>query len=106
MANVLLVSFTIHWGQDDDAYDQIYEDLNTALQSAPVSKYWCETTSFYCVQTTENSRELVSRLVSTSGLRSSKDRLLVVDANVKTGTAWGNIRHADLYALLPFVKKL
>lgn len=106
MANVLLVSFMIHWGNDDDTYNQIYKDLNAALQSSPVTKYWCETTSFFCVETNEGAAQLVDRVVKAAKMRPSKDRLVVVNANVKTGAAWGNITDGDIYSLMPFVKKL
>lgn len=106
--NTLTVSFEIAWSEAGDKdYRRIYDALNAAIQEGlSGSDYWLETTSYYVVRTTESASELLVRVWNASGMRSKKDRILVLDANVKTGAAFGHFTDETVFKLLPFLSRL
>lgn len=109
-ANVLTISFEIAWEDTEtgrSAYNKIYQALNAAIQNGLSGDYWwADNTSYYVVRTTETASSFLARVWNASGMRSSKDRLLVLDANVKTGAAFGHFPDPTVFSLLPFVTKL
>lgn len=107
MANTLLISFEIEWGDDEAAYNSIWEALNKAVvQNRLPSQWWRETTSFYIVQTSENSAQFAKRVWDAAKMRKSKDRLVVINMNGQGGAAVGNVQDNTIFSLLPVVKKL
>lgn len=106
MANTLTISFDVLW-DDDKTYNRLYKALQEAIQSGlNPSDWWSDTTSFYVVQTSENSHQFCNRIVTDAGLREDKDLVLVLNTNGKGGAVWGAVKDATLHTLLTFVKKL
>ncbi len=104
--NKLTISFEIEW-TDETTYNSIYKKLNEAIQAGlKAPDWWSENTSFYVVQTKENSSSFAVRVWNAAGMRKSKDRLLVINTNGEGGAAIGNFKDQTLFSLLPFVKKL
>jgi len=102
----LLVSFDIEF-DNSDTYNRIYDALNDEIRADLTSdQWWAQTTSFYVVQSEESASVFAARVWNAAKMRKTKDRLLVLDANVKAGAAIGNITDQTLFSLLPFVKKL
>ena len=103
----LLISFDVAWETDDAAYNLIYAALQEAIKEGrEMDEWWAQTTSFYVVETPETASAFAVRVWNAAKMRKSKDRLVVLDANVKAGATIGNITDGAIYALLPFVKKL
>lgn len=106
MANKLIVSYTVAW-DDESSYTRIQKALHEAIVAGvPRSSTWLETTSFYVIETSENSHEFTKRVTAAAKMRPAKDKLLVINMNQQGGAAWGAITDPDIYSLLPFVKKL
>src|SRR3954471_22215188 len=60
--NTLLVSFDIKYDNEKD-YDAIYKALNASIRKNRTNpQIWCESTSFYAVQTPESSEQFARRV--------------------------------------------
>jgi len=106
MTRTLSVSFEIAW-DDDESYRKLYGGLTEAITTNLIpSAYWCETTSFYIVETDEGPGALAARLWNTAGLRKTKDKLLVLDVKDGSGAAVGEFADQALFDLLPRVERL
>ncbi|MDP3411225.1 hypothetical protein [Bosea sp. (in: a-proteobacteria)] len=104
--NKLIVTFEIEW-TDETTYNSIYEKLNAAIKSGlGAPDWWSETTSFYIVQTKENSSGFAARVWNAAGMRKSRDRLVVLNMNGEGGAAVGLIKDQTIFSLLPVVKNL
>lgn len=102
----LLLSFDIQY-DDSAAYDRVYGAFNEAVKKDLAgANYWCETTSFYVVKTEESIDGFTRRIAMQGKLRKDRDKLLVFDVNQLAARSWGNITDGDIYALVPFMKKL
>lgn len=105
--STLLVTFEIKWETDDKAYNRIYAAVQEAIKEGlNPADWWNETTSFYVVKSDKTASAFAAHIWNTAKMRMSKDKLLVLDANVKAGRAIGNIEDPTLYSLLPFVKNI
>ena len=100
----LIVSFDIQWDDDSAEYNRIWKALNEAIRDGLAAhQWWGETTSFYVVNSTEDARPFAVRVWGTAKMRKAKDRLVVLDANVKAGVAIGKIQDQTIFSLLPFL---
>lgn len=108
--NVLTVSFEIAWADSSVAraeYNKIYTALNAAIEKGlSKSDWWNENTSYYVVRTQETVQAFIGRVWNSSGMRFGKDRMLVLDANVKIGVALGHFADETVFTLLPFVMRI
>jgi hypothetical protein len=103
---VLVVSFEIAW-ESQGTYDTIYNAFTAAVRKGIQDKdMWIENTSLIVARTDESVERFVNRVAKDGKLRHAKDRVLVLDADVKTGATWGNVQDGDIYNLIPFLKKL
>ncbi|QKK24699.1 hypothetical protein [Rhizobium hidalgonense] len=98
---VYTVSFDFAY---DDTYDKRYSSFNEQVKASGV--WWAETTSFIVVESPETIEAFCDRIYFQSDFNSSKDRVLVLDANVKSGRYRGVNSDGDLFKLLPFVQKV
>lgn len=103
----LLVSFDIKF-EDEHSYNEIYDNLIAAIKKSigGSRKYWSDTTSFYVIDASESAAQFTQRIAAEGGLRRTKDKLLVLDADVKAGAFWGQTDDQDLFVILPFIQKL
>jgi hypothetical protein len=109
-AHTLTVSFEILWEATEQGradYSRIYDALNEAIRSdLPDSNWWSENTSYFVIHGNEDAATFLIRIWTAANMRADKDRMVVLDANIKTGAAYGNFNDQTLFSLLPFVKKL
>lgn len=107
---VLLVSFEIAYEDTEKGrseYNRIYSALNDAIkENLTPLHYWEETTAFVVVSSDETASAFLVRVWNEAKMRSTKDRLLVLDSQGKDGAAFGSFEDEDLFTLLPFVKRL
>lgn len=98
---VFLVSFELKY---DDDYGARYKSFTDELKAT--GRHWDENTSFVVVETEEALDDFCRRIYENTEFDGTKDRYLVLDANVKSGRVRGPVSDSDLFKLLPFVKKL
>lgn len=99
--SVFVVSFELKY---DDGYGARYKSFTEELKKT--TPWWDENTSLVIVQTSETIDEFCTRIYVATSFDGSKDRYLVLDANVKSGRVRGPVSDQDLFKLLPFVKQL
>ena len=90
---------------NDSTYEDRYVSFVEELKKK-VNVWWAEPTSFFAVETSESIDQFCERIYSNTKFDASKDLYLVLDANVKSGRVRGRSTDADLYKILPYVKKL
>ncbi|EHK52792.1 hypothetical protein [Allomesorhizobium alhagi] len=109
-AHTLTVSFEINWEATEQGradYTRIHDALNEAIRSGlPDSNWWSENMSYFVIQGNEDAATFLIRVWAAANMRADKDRMVVLDANIKAGAAYGNFNDQTLFSLLPFVKKL
>ncbi|MBM6578892.1 hypothetical protein ILT44_01760 [Microvirga sp. BT689] len=98
---VYTVSFELKY---DDEYRKRYDSFMEQIKKT--TPWWAENTSYVVVETTEDIDAFCSRIYTKSLFNATKDRYLVLDADVKSGRVRGPVVDNDLFKLLPFVKKL
>ena len=98
--SVFLVSFEIKYDSD---YQRRYSSFTQQVQSG---RYWADNTSFVVVETTETIDDFCTRIYVHSAFDGTKDRYMVLDANVKSGRIRGPVHNSSIFSLLPFVIKL
>lgn len=104
-SNVLLVSFSIGWGasnQEEAEYDAIYKALQEAIKAGlEGSDWWSENTSVYVIRTAETPSGFLGRVWRAAKMRSTHDRLLVMDTDGTGGVAFGAFQDKTLFSLVP-----
>jgi len=102
MANKLLVTFDIKW-EDAPTYDRIYNALQEAIKRGlSEQQWWAETTSFYVVETNENSVQLITRVTAAAGMRPAKDKIVAINMN---GEGLGQYPRSDALSLVAVHKE-
>lgn len=99
-----VVSFEVDWS-DEDAYQRIYNNLQTAIKDGlKAADWWSQTTSFFIVRTGEPSADMAARVWRAAGLRKDKDVLVVMNVTSKAGKAYGAISDQTIFSLVPALK--
>jgi len=99
--SVYVVSFELKY---EDTYSARYDSFMEQVKKT--SPWWAENTSTVVVKTDETIDDFCHRIYYDSSIIESKDRFLVLDADVRSGRVRGPVQDDDLFRLLPFVKKL
>lgn len=88
---------------DSKTYDDRYQDLTNSIKSNVSSKYWEQTTSFYVFdsdQTIDQLANTFKKLISISD-----DLFLIRELGRASAYICGKNDDADIYTLIPYLKK-
>ena len=106
-ASVYWLSFRL---KDSDGYERTYDDrlgkLTEELRasSGDAGKWWYETSSFFIFKTTETIDTIVTRIKR--AIDAKVDIVVVRMMDKQTGRVIGKCDDADIFALVPYMKKV